>query len=189
MPGLDRLRALYPWPLRGAALSGNIVVVTEPDVEGFVENDWVDTLDPGDEVRLRITGSCPRRVMTTLRQGDLPQDSGILRRAEQHNQVAVRVYADETGEQSGLAPPPQRAPGPAPCLLPDGRLRNRPYARRLRHKGDRGPANDKPPTRAQPVDGRGRARRPAVRPVRTTAHQNDPAQPPDAAETATPEPT
>jgi len=30
--------------------------------------------------------------MTTLAQGDLPKDSGILRTAAQHNQVNVGVY-------------------------------------------------------------------------------------------------
>ena len=31
--------------------------------------------------------------MTTLAQGDLPYDPGILRTAAQHNQVNVGVYA------------------------------------------------------------------------------------------------
>ena len=31
--------------------------------------------------------------MTTLAQGDLPQDPGILRTAAQHNHVNVGVYA------------------------------------------------------------------------------------------------
>jgi hypothetical protein len=31
--------------------------------------------------------------MTTLAQGDLPKDPGILRTAAQHNQVSVGVYA------------------------------------------------------------------------------------------------
>jgi uncharacterized protein YcbX len=60
-----------------------------------VENDWIgQTVAIGDEVRLRITGPCPRCVMTTLPQGDLPKDSGILRTAAQHNQANVGVYAD-----------------------------------------------------------------------------------------------
>lgn len=42
---------------------------------------------------LSVTEPCPRCVMTTLAQGDLPKDSGILRTAAQHNGVNVGVYA------------------------------------------------------------------------------------------------
>ena len=70
-------------------------MATGPDDQGFVENDWIGhAVALGDEVRLQITGPCPRCVMTTLPQGDLPKDSGILRAAAQHNQVNVGVYAD-----------------------------------------------------------------------------------------------
>ena len=47
----------------------------------------------GDSVRLSITRPCLRCVMTTLAQGDLPKDPGILRSAVQHNQSGVGVYA------------------------------------------------------------------------------------------------
>jgi MOSC domain len=47
----------------------------------------------GDTVRLAITESCPRCVMITLPQVDLPKDAGILRTAAQHNGVNVGVYA------------------------------------------------------------------------------------------------
>jgi hypothetical protein len=93
---IDRLRALYPeGRFEVRRFRPNIVVAAGPDAEGFVENDWIGhTIAIGDEVRLRITGPCPRCVMTTLAQGDLPKDAGILRTAAQHNQANVGVYAD-----------------------------------------------------------------------------------------------
>jgi uncharacterized protein YcbX len=51
------------------------------------------TLGIGADVRVQITGGCPRCVMTTLPQADLPKDPGILRTAAQDNDVHVGVYA------------------------------------------------------------------------------------------------
>ncbi|HEY2316402.1 MAG TPA: MOSC N-terminal beta barrel domain-containing protein [Streptosporangiaceae bacterium] len=93
---IDRLRALYP-PGRFEVrrFRPNIVVSTGPDEQGFAEDDWIGhTVAIGDQARLRITGPCGRCVMTTLPQGDLPKDSGILRTAAQNNHVNVGVYAD-----------------------------------------------------------------------------------------------
>jgi uncharacterized protein YcbX len=71
----------------------NIVVETSEE-KGFSENAWIShTIAIGDEIRLNITGPCGRCVMTTLPQGDLPRDSGILRTAVQQNQGNVGVYA------------------------------------------------------------------------------------------------
>jgi hypothetical protein len=93
---IERLRALYPERrFEVPRFRPNIVVSTAPDQQGFVENDWIGrTLAIGDEIRLRITGPCPRCVMTTLPQGDLPKDAGILRTAAQNNQANGGVYAD-----------------------------------------------------------------------------------------------
>jgi hypothetical protein len=61
---------------------------------GFAEDTWIGhTLAIGDEVRLHITGPCGRCVMTTLAQGELPQDREILRTAVQQHQAQVGVYA------------------------------------------------------------------------------------------------
>jgi uncharacterized protein YcbX len=92
---IDRLRALYPeGRFEVRRFRPNIVVSTAPGEHGFVENDWIGhTVAIGDDVRLAITGACPRCVMITLPQGDLPKDSGILRTAAQHNGVNVGVYA------------------------------------------------------------------------------------------------
>jgi uncharacterized protein len=92
---LDRLRELYPrGRLEVRRFRPNVVVQTTDGVTDFVENAWIgNTLAIGDRVRLSISGPCPRCVMTTLAQGDLPKDPGILRTAAQHNQVNVGVYA------------------------------------------------------------------------------------------------
>lgn len=93
---IDRLRELSPQGrFEVRRFRPNIVVSTREDARGFVENDWIGhTLAIGDTVRLRITGPCPRCVMTTLAQGDLPKDAGILRTAAQHNGANVGVYAE-----------------------------------------------------------------------------------------------
>jgi len=92
---LDRLRDLYPQGrFEVRRFRPNIVVQPSSGEKTFVENAWIGhTLAIGDQVRLNITGPCPRCVMTTLSQGDLPKDPGILRTAAQHNQVNVGVYA------------------------------------------------------------------------------------------------
>lgn len=62
---------------------------------GFVESNWIGkTLAIGSDLQLKITDHCPRCVMTTLAQGDLPKDNQILRTAAQHNQAHVGVYAE-----------------------------------------------------------------------------------------------
>jgi uncharacterized protein YcbX len=75
----------------------NIVIRPEDNDISFVENKWVgQNLRIGDEVVLTITDHCPRCVMTTLAQGDLPKDSDVLRTAARHNDVHVGVYAEVT---------------------------------------------------------------------------------------------
>jgi uncharacterized protein YcbX len=91
---IDRLRELYPQGRFEVRRFRPNIVVQPATGKDFVENAWVGhTLVIGDEVRLNVTGPCPRCVMTTLPQGDLPRDPGILRTAAQHNQVNVGVYA------------------------------------------------------------------------------------------------
>lgn len=92
---LDRLSELYPQGrFEVRRFRPNIVVQPDAGESGFIENSWVgQSLAIGDEVRLSITGSCGRCVMTTLAQGDLPRDPGILRTAAQHNHVQVGVYS------------------------------------------------------------------------------------------------
>jgi uncharacterized protein YcbX len=66
-------------------LNRAVKLSASPDVQtSTAEEYWPDIegLDP-----------CARCVMTTLAQGDLPKDAGILRAAAQHHRANVGVYA------------------------------------------------------------------------------------------------
>lgn len=93
---INRLRELHPeGRFEVRRFRPNIVVRPEGDVAEFVENEWIgQELRIGDDVALEVTDHCPRCVMTTLPQGDLPKDSWILRTAAQHNDAHVGVYAE-----------------------------------------------------------------------------------------------
>jgi uncharacterized protein YcbX len=95
----DRGLLLYPQGrFEARRFRPNIVVSTGLEEQGFAENDWIGhTVAIGDNARLAITEPCPRCVMITLPQGDLPKDSGILRAAAQRNAVNVGVYASVLG--------------------------------------------------------------------------------------------
>jgi hypothetical protein len=92
---IDRLRTLYPrGRFEARRFRPNMAISTAGEDQGFAENDWIGhAVAIGDNVRLAITEPCPRCVMITLPQGDLPKDSGILRTAARHNGVNVGVYA------------------------------------------------------------------------------------------------
>ena len=116
---LDRLAHFYPQGrFEVARFRPNIVVKPVGGEQSFAEDSWVGhTLAIGDEVRLNITGPCGRCVMTTLAQADLPNDSGILRAAVQHNRANVGVYATvvrggtiRRGDRVRLAVPTSRWP-------------------------------------------------------------------------------
>ncbi|MFB3055678.1 MAG: MOSC domain-containing protein [Ignavibacteriaceae bacterium] len=91
---LDELRRLFPeGRFEARRFRPNIIVNT--DQAGFIESGWIGkTVAIGDEVKLKITDHCPRCVMTTLSQGDLPKDTNILRTAAQHNDAHIGVYAE-----------------------------------------------------------------------------------------------
>jgi uncharacterized protein len=96
---LDRLRELYPrGRFEARRYRPNLVVSPPPSEKGFAELNWIGrTLAVGSEVRLSIVGPCPRCVMTTLAQGDLPNDPGILQTAALHT---PRMTVEGFGELS-----------------------------------------------------------------------------------------
>jgi len=98
---LQRLRPASRFDV--ARFRPNLVLDTGA-AHGFVENAWLGRIIAiGDEVQLCVTFPCPRCVMTTLAQADLPADPAVLRTAADHNtpwfallarsMPAVGVYA------------------------------------------------------------------------------------------------
>ena len=86
---LDRLHALYPGgrfdPRR---YRPNLLVAVSG--EGFVENDWPGrTLAVGPALRIRASVPTARCVMTTLAQGDLPNDTEVLRTLARSNRLEL----------------------------------------------------------------------------------------------------
>jgi len=66
-------------------------------LEGFVENQWIGrVLAIGENLRLIVKDHCIRCVMTTLAQGDLPQDPAILQVVNETNRTHAGIYAEVT---------------------------------------------------------------------------------------------
>jgi uncharacterized protein YcbX len=65
-------------------------VVLETGDDGFVENGWVGaTVRLGTDASVNVMMPTMRCVMTTLAQGDLPDDRAVLRTATEHNRVEI----------------------------------------------------------------------------------------------------
>jgi uncharacterized protein len=72
------------------------IMIDSAGQDGFVENDWVGkVVKLGSSLRLQITDPCPRCVMPTLAQGDLPQDNGIFKNGIAKNKPMVPFAGKE----------------------------------------------------------------------------------------------
>ena len=70
----------------------NLLIESSGVASGFVEEAWSGgVLAIGERLRLRVEGGCPRCVITTLAQGDLPENLEILRATARHNRVTAGV--------------------------------------------------------------------------------------------------
>lgn len=92
---LASLQEAYPeGTFDTARFRPNILIEPIEGMDGFVEEDWVgENLSIGDEVTLSIDTLCPRCVVTTLAQSELPHDLGILRTAAKHNNLIAGIRA------------------------------------------------------------------------------------------------
>jgi len=63
-------------------------IVIEADVDPFAENGWAGAeLVIGERLGAAVLMPTMRCIMTTLAQGDLPRDNGVLRAVARHNRV------------------------------------------------------------------------------------------------------
>jgi len=92
---INRLRELYPeGRFEVRRFRPNVVIESASGEKDFIENKWIGKkVTIGKDVVMRVTGPCTRCVMTTLPQGDLPRDLGILRTVAKYNRVYAGVYA------------------------------------------------------------------------------------------------
>lgn len=99
---LAALRRAYPGGrFEARRFRPNFMICLDDSEPGYVENGWIGRVVAiGDEVRLHVTGPCPRCIMTTLPQSDLPADPEILRTAARQNKAHIGVYASVI--QSGV---------------------------------------------------------------------------------------
>lgn len=90
---LDRMKELAPSSrIEVPRFRPNFVIDLNGKEPGFVEDAWIGRTVALGDVRVRIDGHCPRCIMITLSQGDLPKDPAILRAAVQGNRGNVGVY-------------------------------------------------------------------------------------------------
>lgn len=88
---LAALSAAYPSGQFDALRFRPNLLIDAGDARGFVENAWVGReLRVGSEVGLDVVLSAPRCVMTTLAQGELPADKGILQTIARENRFEIR---------------------------------------------------------------------------------------------------
>ena len=93
---LEQLKTIYPdgeWEVR--RFRPNIVVEAKSGQEGFVEDGWIGRELTAGEVSLKVIDTMVRCVMTTLPQGDLPNDPKILRTLADHHRVLMPAVGRE----------------------------------------------------------------------------------------------
>jgi MOSC domain-containing protein len=84
----------------------NFVVRTSPELQGFVENDWVGQLvSLGADVQTAVLMADPRCIVVVLGQEELPRDNTVLQVISKNNRIEV----------PGM--------GPSPCVGVYGKVR------------------------------------------------------------------
>ena len=84
---LAKLQHLYPQRRSEPDRFDPNILIEPTSIEtSFIENNWVGKrMTIGEEVSLDMDTACPRCVVTTVAQTDLPTDLEILRTTARHN--------------------------------------------------------------------------------------------------------
>jgi uncharacterized protein YcbX len=93
---LERLRELYPegdWDWR--RFRPNMVIEVASGQTGFVEDAWMGRCLKAGQVAMKVIDTMSRCVMTTLPQGDLPDDPRIMRTLVDHHLVLMPAIGRE----------------------------------------------------------------------------------------------
>lgn len=88
---LERYAELYPEGRFDVRRFRPNFVIEVPG-SGFVENEWVGKRVAIGDVVVTVPAPTLRCVMTTVAQGNLPKDLGILRTAVKHNRIDIPAF-------------------------------------------------------------------------------------------------
>jgi uncharacterized protein len=90
---LARLKNIYPeGDFEPCRFRPNILIEPTATEASFIEDGWVGTkMFIGDRVCLSIDTACPRCVVTTIAQSDIPMDLNILRTTTKHNKAIAGI--------------------------------------------------------------------------------------------------
>ena len=90
---LTQLKNIYPeGAFEPCRFRPNILIEPKDSEAAFIEDGWVGSkMFIGDHVCLSIDTSCPRCVVTTIAQLDLPTDLNILRTTTKHNKTIAGI--------------------------------------------------------------------------------------------------
>jgi len=93
---LEKLREIYPegdWDFR--RFRPNVVIEAATGQTGFVEDAWIGRGLKAGQVAMKVIDTMSRCVMTTLPQGDLPDDPRIMRTLVDHHLVTMPAIGRE----------------------------------------------------------------------------------------------
>ncbi len=83
-------------PLDARRFRPSVLIETE-EVEGFIENDWVDHVVKIADADIHVTEASRRCGMTLVAQPGLSEEPDVLRGIMRHNKRNLGVYATPTG--------------------------------------------------------------------------------------------